>query len=225
MERCVWWVFIYPVAMHGPCGHVCAKVAPFTWLLPTTTLTSTMCCLQPPPTTTAHPNNNDNMATLPAQWTNNDNRWRATWPAQQTNGYKMSHHQSNGQTMMTASKPPHQPNGQTTTMDSEPPHQPNGWQPAGQWMCHDIQTVMMHVVVTVHKFRWDSPPSLTWEPRGHITIGDVETTFRFPFANNIAHPWSVPHITVASLWLKPVGHEKSCFVVRFVQACCNEHYL
>jgi len=70
--------------MHRPCCHVCAKVAPFTWLLPMTTLTSTMCCLQLPPTTTAHPNNNDNVATWPAQW---------------TNGYKMSHHQSNGQTM------------------------------------------------------------------------------------------------------------------------------
>jgi len=36
-----------------------------------------------------HPNhhpNNDNAATLPAQWTN-DNGWQATWPAQQMNGY------------------------------------------------------------------------------------------------------------------------------------------
>jgi len=84
MERCVWWVFIYPVAMHGPCGHVCAKVAPFTWLLPMTTLTSTR--LLPSTTPNHHPNNNDNTATLPAQQTN-DNGWRATWPAQQTNGY------------------------------------------------------------------------------------------------------------------------------------------
>jgi len=67
MERCVWWVFIYPVAMHGPCGHVCARVAPFTWLLPTTTLTSTR--LLPSTAPNHHPNNNDNTATLPAQRT------------------------------------------------------------------------------------------------------------------------------------------------------------
>jgi len=78
------------------------------------------------------------------------------------------------------------------------------WWPAGQWMCHNVQTVTMHVVVTVHKFRWDSPPSLTWEPRGDVTISDMATTFRLLFANNIAHPWSVPHVTVESLWLKPV---------------------
>ena len=84
MERCVWWVFIYPVAMHGPCGHVSAKVAPFTWLLPTTTLTSTR--LLPSTAPNHHPNNNDNTATLPAQRTNNNGQW-ATWPAQQMNGY------------------------------------------------------------------------------------------------------------------------------------------
>ena len=25
MGRLIWWVFIYPVAMHRPCGHVCAR--------------------------------------------------------------------------------------------------------------------------------------------------------------------------------------------------------
>jgi len=193
MERCVWWVFIYPVAMHGPCGHVCARVAPFTWLLPTTTLTSTR--LLPSTAPNHHPNNNNNAATLPAQQMAShltsptdeqlqqaashltspmDKQW--WWPA--------SHLTSPTDTTTTDGKPPRQPDRQTTTMDGKPPHQPNRWMTmmdgdqAGQWMCHDVQTVTTHVVVTVCKFKWapwvpSLSPLFTWEPRGHVAVGDM----------------------------------------------------
>jgi len=93
-------------------------------------------------------------------------RW---WPA--------SYLTSPTDTMTTDSKPPRQPNGQTTTTDSKPPHQPNrqttmmDGDQAGQWMCHDVQTVMTHVVITVCKFKWapwvpSLSPLFTWEPRG-----------------------------------------------------------
>ena len=164
MERCVWWVFIYPVAMHGPCGHVCAKVVPFTWLLPMTTLTSTV--LLPLTTPNYH-------------WT----------------------------TMTTDSEPPDQPNRQMTTMDG---NQLVNGPDSDNTGCHHC------------KFRWGPclpslSPFFTWEPRGHITISNVETNFRFPFANNIAHPWSVPHIAVASLCLQGGnGFFYLIYIVRFL---------
>ena len=114
-------------------------------------------------------------------------------------------------TLCITSKPPHQHNGhgnhrQQAISPAQWTNDNNGWWPAGQWTCHDIQTVTTHVVVTIHKFRWapwlPSPPLFTWEPRGHITDGDMATNFRFPFANNITHPWSVPHVAVASLCLQ-----------------------
>ena len=57
----------------------------------------------------------------------------------------------------------------TTTMDGDQ---------AGQWMCHDVQTVTTHVVITVCKFKWapwvpSLSPLFTWEPRGHVAIGDM----------------------------------------------------
>ena len=46
MKVVVWWGFIYPVAAHRPCGHVCAqknKSGTISWQLPTiTSTTSTM---------------------------------------------------------------------------------------------------------------------------------------------------------------------------------------
>jgi len=178
MERCVWWVFIYPVAMHGPCGHVCARVAPFTWLLPMTTLTSTR--LLPSTTPNHHPSNNDNAATLPAQWTVS----HLTSPTDERLQQAASHLTSPTDTMTTDGKPPHQPDRRTTTMDGKPPHQPNrqmtmmDGDQAGQWMCHNVQTVMTHVVVTVRKFKWapwvpSLSPLFTWEPRGHVAVGNM----------------------------------------------------
>ena len=95
------------------------------------------CSLRPPPTTT--------QTTTTMQPPYQPNRRMATTGSEPP-------HQSNGQTTMMASKPPHQPKGQTTMMDGEPPHQPNrrttmmDGDQAGQWMCHDVQTVTMHVV-------------------------------------------------------------------------------
>jgi len=90
-----------------------------------------------------------------------------------------SHLTSPMDTATTDGKPPHQPNRQTTMMDSE-------------WMCHNVQMVMTHVIITVCKFRWapwlpSLSPLFTWEPRGHVTIGNVATNSRFTFANYIAH--------------------------------------
>jgi len=74
--------------MHGPCGHFCAKVAPFTWLLPMTTLINNPAFDRPQPplhtqtTMTTWPPYKPNERTT----TIDNGRW-STWPAQRTNGY------------------------------------------------------------------------------------------------------------------------------------------
>jgi len=93
------------------------------------------------------------------------------------------------------------------------------WWMATSWSM--VQMVTMQVIITVHKFRWGPclpslSPFFTWEPRGHIAVTDMATNFRFPFANNIAHPWSVPHVAVASLCLQGSNRPFLIYIVRFL---------
>jgi len=48
---------------------------------------------------------------------------------------------------------------------------------------------------------WTSKRSVEAQ-HSNIAISNVATNFRFPFANDIAYPWSVPHITIVSLCLQ-----------------------
>ena len=133
--------------MHRPCGHVCAKVAPFTWLLPMTTLTSTR--LLPLTASNHHPNNNNNAATLPAQQTNSNGQ-QATWPAQQTNGYNR----------WQATLPVHWTNnddGQQATSPAQQMNNNDGCATTSrQWQC---MSSSLSVNLSEHH---DSPPCLLY---------------------------------------------------------------
>ena len=130
--------------------------------------------------------------------------------------------QPNRWTVTTGGKPPHQPNGQMTMTDGKPPHQPNRrtTMMVGDQLVNRCVMVMTHVIVTVYKFKWapwlpSLSPLFKWEPRGHVAISNVATNFRFPFANDIAHPWSVPHISVASLCLQ--GGNEFFYLIHIVR--------
>jgi len=149
MERCIWWVFIYPVAMHGPCGHVCAKVAPFTWLLshdhPHINNTAPFDHPQPP----LHTQTTTTMDSKPPD---QPNRWTAT----------------------TGSEPPDQPNGRMTTMDGN--QLVNGHATMSRWWRHMLSSLPINLgedhaspprLLSSHENQGAMSPSAMWQ----LTLG------------------------------------------------------
>jgi len=93
--------------MHGPCGHVCAKVAAFTWLLPTTTML---------------PLTAPNHHCTPKQQRQRGHLTSRTGERQPSTTDGDPPDQPNGRTVTTGGEPPHQ----SPVWTNEPPHQPNG---------------------------------------------------------------------------------------------------
>jgi len=180
MERCVWWVFIYPVAMHGPCGHVCASG---TIYMTTSHNHPHINKAAPFNCPNHHPNNNNNAATLPAQLMN-DNGWWATWPAQQTNSYNRQQATSPAQTQwpQTASHLTSPMDKQQQWMASHPTSPTDEWQ---QWtvtklvngcatMSRQWQHMSSSLSVNLSEHH-DSPPCLLYSHENQGAMSPLVT--------------------------------------------------